>query len=87
MVGVLGEGSSILGGEKVGRDVVGVLGEGSSILGGEKVGRDVGGVCWDIEKWKCVYGRRKSKRLFFHLRVREGGGEICPMQRELSVEV
>ena len=52
VVGVLGEGSSILGGEKVGRDVVGVLGKGSSILGGEKVGRDVGG---------CLLGYREME--------------------------
>ena len=46
--------------------MVGVLGEGFFILGVEKIGRNVGGVCWDIEKWRCAYGRRKSNlREFF----------------------
>ena len=52
--------------------MVGVLGEGFFILGGEKIGRNVGGVCWDIEKWRCAYGRRKSNlREFFFLHLRE----------------
>ena len=24
------------------------------------VGKDVGAVCWGVEKWECVYGRKKS---------------------------